>query len=173
MASQEEFAGYISPYSYVQRLQERMDEILDRKVPNSGRFCQFCYARLARDIESCPYCHTEGQELSTVTSVPREVLAIYQAKKKTEERWVYGGAMLGLLIAAGVFIALVVWGSNLIDSQRFALGIAFVALIGGGYVLAQLFGPLICGQVGYRRGSRKRDVMWGQFLEGRGDRNLG
>lgn len=164
MADTQEVAGYVSPYPYVQRLQERMDEILDRQVPNSGRFCGFCYARLARDAERCPYCQADAAERPPVEAVPREALLIYRAKKRTEERWVYGGAMLGLLIAAGVFVALVVWGTDLFGSRSLALGVAFLALIGGGYVLAQLFGPLICGQVGYRRGSRKRDELWAAFL---------
>ena len=167
MTSQEEFAGYVSPYPYVQRLQDRMDEILDRQVPNSGRFCGFCFARLARDIERCPYCATETTERPTVESVPQEALLIYRAKKRTEELWVYNGAMVGLLIAAGVFVALVVWGTDLVGSRSIALGVAFLALIGGGYLLAQLFGPLVCGQVGYRRGSRKRDELWAAFLEER------
>lgn len=168
MASPEEVGGYVSPYPYVQRLQDRMDEILDRQIPNSGRFCGFCYARLARDTERCPYCGMEAADVPTLDAVPREALIIYRTKKRTEERWVYGGAMFGLLIAAGVFVALVVWGTDLFGSRSISLGIAFVALIGGGYLLAQLFGPLICGQVGYRRGSRKRDELWGRFLEERG-----
>ena len=167
MAQPEEVAGYVSPYPYVQRLQDRMDEILDRQVPNSGRFCGFCFARLARDIERCPYCATETTERPTVESVPQEALLIYRAKKRTEELWVYSGAMVGLLIAAGVFVALVVWGTDLVGSRSIALGVAFLALIGGGYLLAQLFGPLVCGQVGYRRGSRKRDELWAAFLEER------
>ncbi len=167
MAEAQEVAGYASPYPYVQRLQDRMDEILDRQVPNSGRFCGFCYARLARDTEQCPYCGADTNETTTVDAVPREALIIYRTKKRTEERWVYAGAMMGLLIAAGVFVALVVYGTDLVGSRPIALGIAFLALIGGGYLLAQLFGPLICGQVGYRRGSRRRDELWGQFLEER------
>ena len=173
MAETQEVAGYVSPYPYVQRLQDRMDEILDRRIPNSGRFCGFCYARLARDTERCSYCPAEAPELATVDKVPREALIIYRAKKRTEERWVYGGAMLGLLIAAGVFVALVVYGTDLVGNRSIALGIAFVALIGGGYLLAQLFGPLICGQVGYLRGSRKRDELWGRFLEERSREEAG
>lgn len=173
MAETQEVAGYVSPYPYVQRLQDRMDEILDRRIPNSGRFCGFCYARLARDIERCPYCSTETADLPTVERVPREALIIYREKKRTEERWVYGGAMIGLLIAAGVFVALVVYGTDLVGNRSIALGIAFLALIGGGYLLAQLFGPLICGQVGYLRGSRKRDELWGRFLEERSREEAG
>ncbi len=167
MAEGPEVAGYVSPFPYVQRLQDRMDEILNRQIPNSGRFCGFCYARLARDIERCPYCGAETDARGAVEAVPREALLIYHAKKRTEERWVYSGAMFGLLIAAGVFVILVVWGTDLFGSRSIALGVAFLALIGGGYLLAQLFGPLICGQVGYRRGSRKRDALWARFLEER------
>lgn len=173
MAETQEVAGYVPPYPYVQRLQDRMDEILDRQIPNSGRFCGFCYARLARDVERCPYCGAETSDPPTVDRVPREALIIYREKKRTEERWVYGGAMLGLLIAAGVFVALVVYGTDLVGNRSIALGIAFLALIGGGYLLAQLFGPLICGQVGYLRGSRKRDELWGRFLDERGREEAG
>lgn len=173
MAEAQEVAGYVSPYPYVQRLQDRMDEILDRQVPNSGRFCGFCFARLARDTERCPYCGRDTGEAGTVDAVPRDVLIIYRTKKRTEERWVYSGAMVGLLIAAAVFVALVVYGTDLVGSRPIALGIAFAALIGGGYLLAQLFGPLICGQVGYRRGSHKRDELWGQFLAEREPGEIG
>jgi hypothetical protein len=37
-------------------------------------------------------------------------------------------------------------------------------LIFGGYLLAQLFGPLLFGQIGYRKGSQKRDRMWAKYL---------
>ena len=167
MAETQEVAGYVSPFPYVQRLQDRMDEILNRQIPNTGRFCGFCYARLARDIERCPYCGAETADRPTVEAVPREALLIYRARKQTEERWVYGGAMLGLMLAAGAFVLLIVWGTDLFGSRSVALGVAFLTLIGGGYLLAQLFGTLIGAQVGYRRGSRKRDERWRRFLEER------
>ncbi len=156
-----EAAGYRSPYPYATRLQDRMDEIIDRQVPNAGIFCGFCFARLAAGGERCPSCATETAECATVTAVPPEVLGIYRAKKRAEASWVYGGALLGLLIAAVLFVVLVVWAAGPLGHP----GVAFLVLIGGGYLLAQLFGPLIGGQVGYRRGSRKRDRLWARFLE--------
>ena len=156
----EPVAGYVSPYPYAQRLQDRMDEILDRKVPNAGSFCGFCYARLAAGAERCPYCATPTSERATVERVPREALIAYRAKKRTEATWVYMSALLGLMIAATLFVVLVVWGPGVLGHP----GIAFTVLIGGGYLLAQLFGPLVGGQIGYRRGSRKRDALWREFL---------
>ena len=140
-----------------------MDEIIDRQVPNSGVFCGFCFARLAGGVERCPSCATETASRATVAAVPSEVLGIYRAKKRAEAGWVYGGALLGLLIAAALFVALVVWASGPLGHP----GVAFLVLIGGGYLLAQLFGPLIGGQVGYCRGSRKRDRLWARFLKER------
>ncbi len=157
-------AGYVSPYPYAPRLQERMDELIDRRAPNSGVFCGFCFARLAEGAERCPWCATETAARATVGAVPAEVLRIYRAKKRTEAAWVYGGAMLGLLLAAAAFVGLVVWAPGPLGYP-----LAFLVLIGGGYLLAQLFGPLIGAQIGYRRGSRARDRRWAAFLAARGD----
>ena len=161
VAPLEKVAGYTSPYPYAPRLQDRMDEIIDRKVPNAGTFCGFCFARLAAGAERCPYCGTETAPCAAAGTVPREVLRAYGAKKRTEATWVYSGALLGLMIAAALFVVLVVWAPGLLGHP----GIAFLVLIGGGYVLAQIFGPLLAGQLGYRVGSRKRDRLWRRFLE--------
>ena len=86
----------------------------------------------------------------TVGEIPQEVLRAYQAKQKTEARWVHSGAFLGLIIASILFVVLELWGPGPLGHP--ATG--FLVLIGGGYLLAQLFGPLIGGQFGYRSGSR-------------------
>lgn len=156
-------AGYLSPFPYVERLQPKMDEILDRRVPLTGRFCGFCYGRLAPAADRCSFCDAAVSEHPPVDTIPREVLLAYRAKKATEARWVHSGAMFGLLVAATLFLVLVIWGPGLLGHP----GVAFVVLIGGGYVFAQLFGGIIAAQIGYRRGSRKRDALWARFLETR------
>ena len=45
----------MSPYPYLDRLQEKMEERLARKVPVAGRFCGFCYARLRGSDAACAY----------------------------------------------------------------------------------------------------------------------
>lgn len=156
-------AGYASPYPYLDRLQEKMNERLDRKVPARGRYCGFCYGRLREADTRCGFCGTAVSARSPVADVPQDVLGAYLARKRTEARWVYGGAFAGLIFASMLFLVLVVWGPGLLGHPA----VGFAVLIGGGYLLAQAFGPFIGGQVGYRRGSRKRDAVWTRFLRER------
>jgi hypothetical protein len=166
-AEPEGTAGYVSPYPYLERLQEKMEERLARKVPSRGRFCGFCYGRLREDDECCPFCGTPAADdgppaagRRPVEEIPQPVLRAYQARQKTEARWVHGGAFVGLIIASVLFIVLELWGPGPLGHP--AAG--FVVLIFGGYLLAQLFGTVIGAQIGYRAGAKRRDELWGRFL---------
>jgi hypothetical protein len=156
-------AGYVTPYPYLDRLQEKMEERLDRRVPAKGRFCGFCYARLRDADTKCPFCSTLTSERATVGEIPQDVLRLYKAKQKTEALWVHSGAFFGLIIASVLFVYLELWGPGILGHP--ATG--FAVLIGGGYLLAQLFGPWIGGQFGYSKGARKRDRMWAKYLAAR------
>ena len=156
----EGIAGYVSPYPYLDRLQEKMEERLDRKVPATGRFCGFCYARLRDTDTVCAFCQTSTSERETVREIPQEVLRAYKTKQSTEARWVHSGAFFGLIVASVLFIVLVIWGPGPLGHPA----VGFAVLIGGGYVLAQLFGTFIGAQIGYRSGARKRDEAWRRFL---------
>ena len=156
-------AGYTTPFPYMDRLQEKMEERLARKVPERGRFCGFCYARLRETEAVCAFCERPVVESSTVSEIPQEVLKAYKARQRTEAVWVYMSAFVGLIFASGLFIVLVLYGPGVLGHPA----LAFIVLIGGGYVLAQVTGPLLGGQVGYRRGTRKRDQIWAAFLRER------
>ncbi len=162
-AQREGVAGYVTPYPYLDLLQEKMEERLDRKVPASGRFCGFCYARLREEDVACAFCGVATEERATVDEIPQEVLRAYRAMQKTEARWVHQGAFFGLIIASVLFVVLEIWGPGPLGHP--ATG--FAVLILGGYALAQLFGPLIGAQFGYRSGARKRDAAWRRFLVAR------
>ncbi len=151
-------------YPYLERLQPKMDERLERKVPPAGRFCGFCFGRLQPQDTRCPYCERELAEVGTAQEIPQEVLRIYWTKRRVEARWVHAGAMFGLAIASLLFVVLVVWGPGVLGHP----GVAFAVLIGGGYLLAQLFGTVIGGQIGYRRAVRRREEMWEAYLARRG-----
>lgn len=142
------------------RLQEKMEERISRKVPVKGRFCGFCYARLRETDTACGFCATSTSARQTVAEIPQPVLHAYQARQKSEARWVYLGAFVGLIAAAGLFLAMVLYGPGLLGHPA----LAFTVLILGGYLLAQLTGPIIGGQFGYRRGTRKRDELWAAWL---------
>ncbi|MBI2766618.1 MAG: hypothetical protein HYX53_12005 [Chloroflexi bacterium] len=158
-------AGYVSPYPYLDLLQEKMEERLARKVPIKGRFCGFCYARLRDTDAACGFCGSAVAAHGTVEEIPQEVLRLYKAKQRTEALWVHSGAFFGLIIAAALFLVLVLWGPGLLGHPA----VGFAVLIGGGYVLAQLFGTFIGAQIGYRKGARRRDRDWARWLAARGD----
>lgn len=159
----EGIAGYVTPYPYLDRLQEKMEERLDRRVPAAGRFCGFCYARLRNEDTRCPFCGTLTSERETVSEIPQEVLRAYKLKQSIEARWVHTGAFTGMIIASLVFIWMVTWAPGFLGHPA----LAFAELLLGGYFLAQLFGPLLFAQVGYRKGARKRDEAWARFLAAR------
>lgn len=160
----EGIAGYVTPYPYLDRLQEKMEERLARKVPIKGRFCGFCYARLRETDATCPFCAAAIADFGTVDEIPQDVLHAYKTRQKTEGLWVHTGAFGGLLLAMALFLVMVVWGPGLLGHPA----LAFAVLIGGGYVLAQLFGTFLGAQIGYRKGARKRDALWARYLEQRG-----
>lgn len=154
-------AGYVSPYPYLDALQPKMEERLARRVPAAGRFCGFCFGRQRPESTVCGFCKSDLAEVGTADEIPQDVLRLYKAKQSTEARWVHTGAMFGLTLATGLFIYLVIWGPWFLSHP----GFAFAALIGGGYLLAQFFGAFVGAQIGYRKGARKRDAMWAQWLE--------
>lgn len=156
-------AGFASQYPYLDRLQEKMEERLAHRVPTRGRFCGFCYGRLRDSDTVCGFCGANLAEAGTVEEIPQPVLRLYKRKQKTEASWVYGLGFVGLIIASALFIVMAIWGPNV----PARIGIAFAILIGGGYVLAQIFGTFLGGQIGYRRGAARRDRDWERYLKAR------
>lgn len=156
-------AGYVTPYPYLDRLQEKMEELIDRKVPRAGTFCGYCYGRIRPGDGVCGFCGEGSQDWPPVAEIPQDVLRMYRTKQKGEARWVHMGAMTGLVVAAALFIVLVIWGPGVLGHPA----VGFTVLIGGGYVLAQLFGTFIGAQIGYRKAARKRDETWARYLADR------
>lgn len=162
-------AGYSTPYPYLEKLQEKMEERLAKRVPAAGRFCGFCYSRLREQDEACGVCGSSLEAVGTAREIPQDVLRAYQAKQKTEARWVHMGAFFGLAIAMGLFLLMVLYGPGLLGHPA----LAFTVLIGGGYLLAQVFGTFIGAQIGYSKGARKRDAAWAKILSDRDGGNSG
>ncbi|MGK2965926.1 MAG: hypothetical protein ACSLFM_10025 [Tepidiformaceae bacterium] len=153
-------AGYVTPYPYLDRLQEKMEELIDRKVPRAGLFCGFCYGRIRESDEVCGFCGTVVATATPVREIPQDVLRMYRKKQKREAKWVHSGAMFGLVVAAVLFVVLVIWGPGPLGHPA----VAFAVLIGGGYVLAQAFGTFLGAQIGYRKAARERDETWRAYL---------
>ena len=159
-------AGYESPYPYLDRLQAKMEERLAHRVPVQGRFCGFCYGRLQAETLICGFCGASTADIATVNEIPQEVLRLYKRKANTEAKWVHTGAFTGMILASFIFIWMVIWGPGILGHPA----LAFAVLLLGGYFLAQLFGPIIFAQTGYRRGAKARDEGWAKWLEQRDGR---
>lgn len=153
-------AGYETPYPYLDKLQEKMEERLAHRVPAAGRYCGFCYGRMRAEDVACAFCSTTTAERPAVSEIPQEVLQAYKAKASTEALWVHSGAFTGLILASAIFIVMVIWGPGILGHPA----LAFLELLIGGYFMAQFFGPLLFAQWGYKKGARKRDALWAKFL---------
>ncbi len=154
-------AGYVSPYPYLDLLQPKMEERLAHQVPAAGRFCGFCFGRQRPETTICGFCGSDLAVVGTTNEIPQDVLRLYKKKQSIEARWVHSGAMFGLTLAVALFLYLVAWAPGFLGNP----GVAFAALIGGGYVFAQVFGTFLGAQIGYRKAARKRDALWGEWME--------
>ncbi len=150
-----------SPYPYLDRLQDKMEERLAHKVPAGGRFCGFCFGRVRQEDATCPFCDGALDRTGIVTEIPQDVLRAYKAKQRTEASWVYGMGFVGLIIASFLFVVMVLWGPGPIGHPA----IAFTVLIGGGYLMARFFGEVVGGVIGFPKGIRKRDELWTEWLK--------
>lgn len=153
-------AGYETPFPYLDKLQEKMEERLAHRVPAAGRFCGYCYGRMRSEDVSCGFCGISTVDRPAVSEIPQDVLKAYKAKASTEALWVHTGAFTGLILASAIFIIMVIWGPGILGHPA----LAFLELLVGGYFLAQFFGPLLFAQWGYKKGARKRDALWARFL---------
>jgi hypothetical protein len=155
--------GILSRYPYLDRLQGRMEEIIDRDLPRTGRRCGNCYGAMRAEDEVCAFCGTQASEREPVVQIPPGILRIYYDKRRSERTWVFGMAFVGLLIASALFVALAVWGPWFLGHPAFF----FAVLLFGGYGLAKYFGEVVGGTIGYRRAIRRRDEAWEAHLRER------
>lgn len=94
---------------FSERLLALMDDVLEGKSPNAGRFCGSCYHpvtgdRQAADGSPCPHCGRTADDRPAVTRVPDDVLAMYRGQRSREALVVRGIAWVGLML--GVVLGL-------------------------------------------------------------------
>ena len=88
-----------------------MDDVLEGKAPNAGRFCGDCYHPLPAGQQTagdgadrCLHCGRSTDERPAVTRLPDEVIAMYRAQRSREGLMVRGIAWSGLTL--GVVLGL-------------------------------------------------------------------
>jgi hypothetical protein len=85
------------------RLVAWLDEVLDGRAPNTGRFCGNCYHPLARERSECPHCGTSAAAVPAVAKVPIEIIDAHRRRRGREGAVVrsiaWGGLTLGVTAA--------------------------------------------------------------------------
>ena len=66
------------------RLQTLLEDILQGRAPNAGRFCGNCYNPLADDAKLCGHCDASIAQVPPVRHIPREVFAMFRAQRLRE-----------------------------------------------------------------------------------------
>ncbi len=144
-----------------------MDDVIQGKAPNAGRFCGYCYhpvpgAQENASRDACPHCGRSPADWSEVTRVPDEVFAMYR-RQRSREAWVVRGiAWVGLTL--GVVLGLmplafygVTWWSAL----------AFFATMALFYIGSANLANSAGDALGYRWGQSALRKRWQAFTRAR------
>jgi hypothetical protein len=149
-----------------QRLIELLDDMLDGRAPNAGRFCGNCYHPLAKERTACPHCGTVVAEVPTTEAVPLEIIDAHRKRRGREGTTVRTIAWTGLTL--GVVAALVPLAFGGVQWWTIILffGLMFVFYLGSAN-LANTVGD----SLGYRWGQSLFRKRWEQHIAARGSRS--
>ena len=141
-------------------LDRLIHEIRSGEAPNIGRFCGYCCAPLGKRSD-CEVCGEHTTSTAPLDKIDRELAQIYVAKRKREALFVHSGAWLGILLATGVSIGLIM----VLPSWTKAF--AILTLVLGGYFAGVFFGNVLAQMPAYRSGLKLFAIRWGEYVAGR------
>lgn len=142
-----------------QRLRELIEDILEARAPNAGKFCGNCYHPLADDASACKHCGISTAETAPVAAIPIEVIEMHRQRRGREGTVVRTVAWTGLTI--GVIVALLpfVFGDVTVLTVVLFFGLLVLFYIGSAN-LANSVGDA----VGYRWGRSGFEKRWRAFV---------
>jgi hypothetical protein len=160
---------------FSQRLVGLLDDVLEGKAPNAGRFCGYCYHPLPSAGQSpqegpstglrtglCPHCGRSSTERPAVTRVPEAVFAMYRAQRSREGWTVRGIAWVGLTLGVVLgLLPLAFFGVNWWTLLAF-FGLMLLFYIGSANVANS-----VGDAVGYRWGQSELRRRWDAFVRAR------
>ncbi len=147
---------------FSERLLALLDDILQGKAPNAGRFCAYCYHPFTQEYQACPHCgHRPGQG-PPVTRIPVEVLEMHRTRRSREGLVVrsiaWGGLTLGVVLALlPLAFSGVTWWTV----------IAFFAILAAFYILSANLANSVGDALGYRWGQSIVRRRWRALVAGR------
>ena len=143
-------------------LDRLIHEIRAGEAPNIGRFCGYCCAPLG-NRSNCDVCGEQTTSTAPLDKIDRELAQIYVAKRKREALFVHSGAWLGILLATGVSIGLIM------VLPSWTKVFAILTLVLGGYFAGVFFGNVLAQMPAYRSGLKLFATRWGEYVSGRSE----
>ncbi len=136
-----------------------MEDILQGRSPNAGRFCGHCYHPLTPERDRCPHCEGSTAERPAASRIPDEVIGMYRARRSRAAWAVWSFAWGGL--TGGVIVAvlpLIFFGAT-----TWAI-IGFIALLAFFYLLSANLANSVGDALGYHWGESLARKRWERFL---------
>ncbi len=147
---------------FSQRLLALMEDILQGRSPNAGRFCGHCYHPLAPERDRCPHCDGSTADRPAASRIPDEVIDMCRARRSRASWAVWSFAWGGL--TGGVIVAvlpLIFFGAT-----TWAI-IGFIALLAFFYLLSANLANSVGDTLGYHWGESLARKRWERFLADR------
>ena len=145
---------------FSERLSSLLEEMLQGRAPNAGRFCGHCYTPLGEEREHCHHCGRSVARWPPRRRVPGEVIEMFRRMRRRESVAVNGFALAGLALAVAVFVILFAlfepWWWRILD-------IVLLVVMARGF--AGMLGGFVGDHVGYRYARRRLVEEWRAFQE--------
>jgi len=136
-----------------------MDDILQGRAPQAGRFCGYCYHPLAQDRALCPHCGRSPAVVPLADRIPDEVVEMHRKRRSREGLAVrtiaWGGLTLGVIAA---LLPLVFAGATWWSIA------SFFAILGGFYIGSANLANSLGDALGYRWGQSTVGRRWQAFV---------
>ncbi len=142
-----------------QRLRDLLEDVLEGRAPNAGRFCSNCYHPVAGEEEICRHCGISSAEVAIVEAVPLEVIDMHRQRRSKEGLVVKTVAWGGLTIGVTVSLLPFVFGDVTALTAVAFFGLLLVFYIGSAN-LANSVGDAL----GYRWGRSQFEKRWREFI---------
>jgi hypothetical protein len=139
-----------------------MDEVLDGRAPNAGRFCGHCYHPAAAGRAECSHCGASTEHVPPVEKIPLQVLVMHKRRRSREGLVVRTIAWTGLTLGVIVsLLPLAIWDVS------WGTGLAFVVILLFFYLLSANLANSVGDSLGYRWGQAVIRSHWTEFLRER------
>jgi hypothetical protein len=146
------------------RLEVFLDSLHEGGTPNAGSFCSFCYNPLPAGFQRCDHCGQDLRDRPSVSSLPDEIIAMYERKQRRESLVVNAFAYLGLGLGLALFLGLVAINVLYLDKALWFFIFATVSFLVGSRLLAGILGGVVGDEVGFRYAQRRLAEDWANHV---------